>query len=99
MRFMTTSERLAKEEGVQGGIEEGRDIKFGAPGLQLMPEVRQIQDLEMLRAVLRAIWTATTLDELRRVWAPSLEGPGRVGCKDEGKRRRFITTPERIGME
>ena len=32
-------------------------------------QIRQLSDLELLRAVLRAIETATTPEDLRRTWA------------------------------
>jgi len=52
------------------GIELGLKLKFGAEGLQLLPEIKQLTDVEMLRAVRQAIETAATPDELRRVWSP-----------------------------
>jgi hypothetical protein len=70
MPFMTTPERLAHKRSLLEGIEACLDVKFGAPGLQLLPEIRQIQDVEVLREVLRTVRTGTTLDEVRRVWAP-----------------------------
>ena len=40
-------------------------MKFGAEGLELMPELREIQDHERLDAVLEAIPKAASLEELR----------------------------------
>ena len=72
MPFVTIAERVGMEkgliEGILQGIEECLDWKFGAVGLELMPELREIQDHELLRAVLRAIRTAASLEDLRRVW-------------------------------
>jgi hypothetical protein len=70
MPYITSVERLAQKESLLEGIEACLDIKFGTPGLQLLPEIRQIQDVEVLRAVLRAVRTEKTLDEVRRVWTP-----------------------------
>ena len=42
-------------------------MKFGAEGLELMPELREIQDHELLRKVLGAIETAASPDDLRPV--------------------------------
>jgi hypothetical protein len=70
MPFMTTPERLARTEELLAGIELGLELKFGAEGLQLMPEISQLRDVEVLRAVRQAIKTAATPAELRRAWAP-----------------------------
>ncbi len=70
MPFMTSFERLARTEELLAGIEVGLELKFGSAGLQFLEELRTIQDVEVLRAVLRALRTTTTLGELRRLWAP-----------------------------
>ncbi|HYT88164.1 MAG TPA: hypothetical protein VEL76_05555 [Gemmataceae bacterium] len=70
MPFMTTPERLGLEKGLLEGIEALLEVKFGAEGLKLLPEIRALEDHEALRAVLRVLKTATTTEELRRVWAP-----------------------------
>jgi hypothetical protein len=70
MPFMTTFERLARTEELQAGIELGLELKFGAEGLQLMPEIRQLTDIEMLRSIRQAIKTATSPEQLRRIWTP-----------------------------
>jgi hypothetical protein len=70
MPFITTPERLGLEEGLLEGIEALLDLKFAAEGLKLLPEIRELNDHEKFRAVLRAIKTATTPEELRRVWTP-----------------------------
>lgn len=97
MPFLTTPERIGREEGLaeglaqglsqgisqglsqglsqgisQGviqGIEVALQIKFGEEGLRLMPEIRQIRDQEKLEAVLRAVATAASPQDLRRMWA------------------------------
>jgi predicted transposase YdaD len=55
-------------EGILEGIELVLDIKFGSDGLRLWPEIRQIEDAKRLRAVQRALKTARTPEELRRVY-------------------------------
>ena len=42
--------------------------QFGAEGLKLMPELRELQDHELLDAVLDAIPGAASPEELRRLW-------------------------------
>jgi len=55
-------------EGILEGIELVLDIKFGSDGLRLWPEIQQVQDAKRLRAVQRALKTARTPEELRRVY-------------------------------
>jgi hypothetical protein len=69
MPFMTTPERLGRQEGLLKGIEACLEVKFGAEGLKLLPEIRELDDHEVFDAVLQAIRRAVTLDEVRRVWA------------------------------
>jgi hypothetical protein len=64
--YVTSFERLAREEGLLEGIEAFLEFRFGAAGVQLMPEVRKLEDVDKLRAVLQAVKTATTLDEVRQ---------------------------------
>lgn len=64
------------QEILQKGREEGRrlerlssielslEVKFGSEGLQLMPKISEISDLEQLKEIQRGILTANTLDEL-----------------------------------
>jgi hypothetical protein len=68
MPFMDIFERTALEKGLLQGIEVALDLKFGAAGLELMPELRQIQDHVLLGKVLARIKTAASPDDLRRFW-------------------------------
>jgi hypothetical protein len=70
MPFITIAERVGMEKGLLEGIEVSLKVKFGEPGLALLPEIRTLQDHELLRSVLWAIETAASPDELRRVWTP-----------------------------
>jgi hypothetical protein len=53
------------QQGLLSGIELALELKFGAEGLQLMPEISNIQDVERLKAIAQAIKTVNSLDELR----------------------------------
>ncbi len=72
MPFIDIVERKGIEEGRQERLEKGRlegieallEVKFGKEGRKLLPEIRQVQDPK----VLRAIKTASTPDEVRQVW-------------------------------
>jgi hypothetical protein len=68
MPFITIFERVALEQGLLRGIEACLRLKFGAEGLELMPELREIQDHELLGKILDAIETAASPGELRRLW-------------------------------
>jgi hypothetical protein len=68
MPFMDIYERTGMQKGLLQGIEVALDVKFGAEGLELMPELRQIRDHVLLGKVLAKIKTADSPDALRRVW-------------------------------
>ncbi len=86
MPFVTIAERVGMEKGLEIGRQEGRQeglkegilkgieaflrARFGAEGLELMPELREIQDDGLLGKILDAIATASSPDELRRIWTP-----------------------------
>ncbi len=69
MPFMDIFERMGMEKGLLRGIEVALKVKFGAAGLELMPELRQIQDHVLLEKIADRIETAASPDDLRRVWA------------------------------
>lgn len=64
------------EQGLQQGLRQGLleaialglDLKFGADGLRLLPDLYAIQDVAILRAVSQALRSVTTPDELQRVY-------------------------------
>ncbi|ODH01694.1 transposase [Nostoc sp. KVJ20] len=59
--------REGRQEEILSGIELALEIKFGAEGLQLMPEISQISDLDRLKAIQQGIKSVNTLDELRQL--------------------------------
>jgi hypothetical protein len=68
MPFINIAERVGMEKGLLLGIETCLRMKFGAEGLALMPELRQIRDHELLDKVLHRIETADSPAALRRYW-------------------------------
>jgi len=44
-------------------------VRFGEAGLRLVPDIRKIEDKDQLEAILDAIESGATLEELRRIWA------------------------------
>ena len=81
MPYVSSVERLAREEGREEGRQEGREegreeglqeavllaleAKFGAAGTRLARKVHAIHDLDRLRAFAQAIGTVETLTEIK----------------------------------
>lgn len=71
------------KRGLKQGLEQGRrlglvegivlalEIKFGEPGMSLVPEIQAIEDIAVLEAVRDRLKTATTPDELRSLYTES----------------------------
>lgn len=53
---------------VVSNIEMSLEVKFGSDGLELMPQIAQISDLNRLQEILRHIVVANTIAELREVF-------------------------------
>jgi predicted transposase YdaD len=49
-------------------VKMSLEVKFGSSGLELMPQISEISDLERLTEIFRGILTANTLDEVRRLF-------------------------------
>ena len=81
MRYVTSVERIGIEKGIEQGIQQGLikgislglKLKFGESGQSLLPEIGSIKDVEKLSAVLEAIETADSVDELREIYQPTKE--------------------------
>jgi len=86
MPYITSIERLATQKGIEQGIEQslqqmrqilwesielGLELKFGSEGLELLPEISEIQGVEQLRAILAGLKTVNTLSELRQFYQPT----------------------------
>ena len=61
-----------RQEGYQEGLLEdialGLKLKFGAAGLALLPEIRTIQNVAILEAILKGLETADKIEALRRIY-------------------------------
>lgn len=72
MPYVTSVERLAKQEGLREGLLEGiklgLELKFGNEGLQLLPEISQIQDIEVLKEIQSGIKHVSSTQELRSIY-------------------------------
>ncbi|TFI53684.1 transposase [Mastigocladus laminosus UU774] len=60
-------ERRGERQGIISSIEMTLEMKFGSDGLQLMPQIEQISDLSSLKAILRNVIAASTLEEVQRL--------------------------------
>jgi len=78
--LMTTiAEGLMEQGRVEGrvdGLREGilesisivLELRFGAQGLQLLPELQQIADVDLLRQVQKSLRTVATVAQLRAIY-------------------------------
>jgi hypothetical protein len=77
MKYVTSIERDARKEGKKEalikGISLGLRLKFGDRGQDLLPEIEAIEDVDTLEAILEAIGTTATVDELRQTYQPTIE--------------------------
>ena len=71
-KWMEQGEKRGVEKGIRQGvldaIELGLELKFGAAGLRLLPQIRTIEDLDLLRAIREGIKTCNSVDELRQIY-------------------------------
>ncbi len=65
--ILREGEARGEAQGIIISIEMNLEAKFGSQGLELMPRIRQINDLEELKGLLRTIITTTTIDDLQQV--------------------------------
>jgi len=79
MPYITSFEQMAMEEGeargeakgLKDGISVALRLKFGEAGKLLIPELRQINDVDTLKRVTDSIEAAATVDDVRRIWSGS----------------------------
>jgi hypothetical protein len=81
--FVTYAERHGMKIGMEKGLQQGRQEgllraielalgpKFGSEGLELLPAVRAVADLNRLEGIFQVVVTpASSLDDVRRLLAP-----------------------------
>ena len=69
------------EQGIRQGIEQevlesielGLELKFGNEGLQLLPEITEIRNLETLKKIRTALRNFQSIKELRQTYLPQGE--------------------------
>jgi hypothetical protein len=82
MPYFTQTER----SGMRKVLENGLRTKFGEEALELMPAILDMDDAEKYFALNQTIWTAATLDEVRRACAKLAAPPHRRKKSGNGKR-------------
>ncbi|MBV6626457.1 MAG: cytosolic protein [Rivularia sp. (in: Bacteria)] len=77
MKYVTSFERSGIEKGKQEallkGIEISLEVKFGSEGLNLLPEISQIDDVTQLENILEGIKTSRSVSELREIYQPTTD--------------------------
>ncbi len=68
MPYCTSVEQRGIKQGILKGIEALLEVKFGAESNKLLPEISQIQDVNVLRAILAGVKTKNTLEEIRTIY-------------------------------
>ncbi|MBD0302017.1 MAG: Rpn family recombination-promoting nuclease/putative transposase [Tolypothrix sp. T3-bin4] len=70
--IFSKGEQRGRKEELYSGIELALEIKFGNQGLELMPIISQIIDLQKLKAIQQAIKTVNTVNELQQILSTNL---------------------------
>ncbi|MEH2300403.1 MAG: Rpn family recombination-promoting nuclease/putative transposase [Nostoc sp.] len=65
--ILREGEARGELRGILSSIEINLELKFGDNGLQLMPQINQINDLERLKTILRNVVTTNNIEELQQV--------------------------------
>ncbi len=79
MPYITSVERIGFQRGLEQGLEQMRQVlkegielvlemKFGSSGLNLLPEISEIQDIDQLRTIHAALKTVNSVEELRQIY-------------------------------
>ena len=67
MPFITTPERVGIRRGMRLVLKSLLKVRFGAEGLELMPELENIHNEDQLQAITTVLETASDLEEVRRL--------------------------------
>ena len=55
-------------QGLMDGISLGLDLRFGIESLRLLPEISEIRNTALLRAIREGLKTIKSAEELRRIY-------------------------------
>ncbi len=67
-------EQQATLRSLLNGVKVGLQVKFGTKGLELLSEIRKINDVDMLYAIQEAIIDVKSVSELQHVYQPAIAG-------------------------
>ncbi len=56
------------QQGLLTGIELGLELKFGREGIQILPEIRKLEDVDLLQTIHQRLKAANSVDDLRRIY-------------------------------
>ncbi len=71
------------EQGIERGLQQGRqqgilfaiktilELRFGAEGLKLYPEIKKIEDIDLLETIADTARIAEDIEQIRAVYSPS----------------------------
>jgi len=69
---MAQGERIGEQRGERKGLLEGvtlgLELRWGADGLRLLPEIGPIEDVYLLRAIHEGLKRVSTPEELRQIY-------------------------------
>jgi predicted transposase YdaD len=65
--ILQEGEARGEARGIVSSIGTILQAKFGQQGLELMPQISQISDVEQLQSILRSITLANNFEEVRQV--------------------------------
>ena len=79
MPYITSIERIGIKKGIEQSQEQmkqvlleslelGLELKFGSVGLNLLPEISEIQNVELLREIQEGLERVNTVEELRQIF-------------------------------
>ncbi|MEC5030494.1 MAG: hypothetical protein SAL07_11310, partial [Oscillatoria sp. PMC 1051.18] len=83
MPYITSIERRGLERGLERGTRQGLleaieldlEFKFGSEGLSVLPEISQLENVNQLREILRALKTVNNLSELCTIYRLDDDSP------------------------
>ncbi len=66
--ILKEGEKIGIQQEIISSIELGLELKFGDQGLAILPEIRQINDLQILKQIRQALLKVQNLEELRQIY-------------------------------
>lgn len=64
-------ERIGERKGLLAGLETALELRFGAAGLELLPDLQRVDDVALLATILQTLKQATSLADVRKLLAPT----------------------------